>query len=102
MRALARRLRFVALLGALACTPAAAPPPAASSAARTVHIDAEPGEAGVYIDGELRGRTPATLKLEPGKYRLSLKGSRFLPYETDLLVPYGEDVHVTASLIASH
>ncbi len=98
-RPLARALLFVFLVAA--CREKASLPPAGPSA-RAVQFTSEPDGAAVFVDGALVGRTPLTLKLDPGKYRVTIRSARYLPYETDVLVPFGEDVHVAASLIASH
>ena len=99
-----RHLALAALL-ALACRrepPAAEVPHAAGPWARPVTVESAPPGARVVVDGAVRGSTPCTFRLDPGRHRLVLRMPQYLPYETDVLVGFEGEVRVSATLIASH
>jgi PEGA domain-containing protein len=99
-----RLLALVALL-ALACRrepPAAEAPRAAGPWARPVTVESAPPGARVVVDGAVRGSTPCTFRLDPGRHRLALRMPQYLPYETDVQVGFEGEVRVSATLIASH
>ena len=95
----------LAALVALACrqAPAPADPPRTTGPwARPVTVESAPPGAKVAVDGAIRGSTPCTFRLDPGRHRLTLRMPQYLPYETDVLVGFEGEVRVSATLIASH
>jgi hypothetical protein len=102
-RAAGRLLAVALLLGASACRSPAPPPPAeAGPDARSVSFESRPPGAEVVVAGRTRCRTPCSLRLDPGRYRVALKMSGYMPWESDLAVRLGADERVEASLVSSH
>jgi len=101
-RARTRLLSALAGTALLACAepppPAPAPP---SAAARAVRIESTPPGASAGVSGQ-GCATPCTLRLEPGRYRLVLRKTGYLPYETEITVGFAGETRVNASLLASH
>jgi hypothetical protein len=56
----------------------------------------------VVVGGRSRCQTPCTVRLAPGRHRLALKMSGYLPWEQDLVVRLDADEQVSASLVSSH
>jgi hypothetical protein len=108
MPARPRRSLAAAPLAALALVAAACraspPPPAAipEEGARPVMVESQPPGAEVAVGGRSRCQTPCTIRLAPGRHRLSLKMSGYLPWEQDLVVRLDADEKVSASLVSSH
>jgi len=61
-------------------------------------VKSSPEGAKVYIDGSYRGRTPITLSLKPGSYRLKLKLPGYAEYSERVTVRAGETTYVYAQL----
>jgi hypothetical protein len=80
------------------------PPPAAGPGlgARTVAFESRPAGADVVVGGRTRCRTPCEVRLDPGRYRVALKMTGYMPWEADLAVRLDEDARVEASLVSSH
>lgn len=57
-------------------------------------FNSQPEGAKVLIDGELRGQTPLTIKLEEGRRSLSIQADKFKPYERNIGVVAGLDLEV--------
>lgn len=102
MRA-ASALVAVAALAVSGCR-ASPPPPDAEpgTEARPVAVESQPPGAEVVVGGRSRCQTPCTVRLAPGRHRLALKMSGYLPWEQDLVVRLGVDERVSASLVSSH
>jgi hypothetical protein len=100
---LARVPVAVLLLAAAACR-SPAPPPSAEAGpdARPVSFESAPPGADVVVGGRARCRTPCTLRLDPGRYRVELRMTGYMPWESDLAVRLGVDERVEASLVSSH
>ena len=100
----ARRLLLAGLL-ALACRQAPAPAepaPAPGPWARPVTVESAPPGAKVVVDGVVRGSTPCTFRLDPGRHRLALRMPRYLPFARAVLGGCDGEVRGSATLIASH
>ncbi|GGN03664.1 S-layer-like protein [Thermus composti] len=65
----------------------------------TLSVASTPPGAEVYVDGALRGRTPLSLRLPEGRYRLELRLEGYEPYRAEVRVPSGETVRVSARLV---
>jgi len=106
LRERARSWAVTAVLGAALCACQARPPPVAppgpSAGARTARIESTPGGAEVLLSGTARCTTPCTLRLEAGRYQVTLRKTGYLPYQATLLMPLGEDAAISASLVGSH
>jgi hypothetical protein len=93
---------LVAALCACQARPPPAPRPGPSAGARTARIDSSPEGAEVLLGGTVRCTTPCALRLEAGRYQVTLRKTGYLPYEAALLMPLGEDAALSASLVGSH
>jgi len=91
-----------AALWACQARPPPAPPPGPAAGARTARIESTPGGAEVLLSGTVRCTTPCVLRLEAGRYPVTLRKTGYLPYQTALLMPLGEDAAIAASLVGSH
>jgi len=96
-------LAALVLLAAAGCrSEPPPPPPGPGPGARTVAFESRPAGADVVVGGRTRCRTPCELRLDPGRYRVALKMTGYLPWETDLAVRLDADERVEASLVSSH
>lgn len=84
--------------------PVAAPhaPAGPGPDARMVTVESRPSGAEVLVGGPGRCRTPCSFRVDPGHYRLTLRLSGYMPWETELVVEPGADPRVDASLVPSH
>jgi formylglycine-generating enzyme required for sulfatase activity len=57
-----------------------------------VVINSEPVGANVLLDGESKGVTPLTLKIEEGSHVLAIQADKFKPYERTIGVVTGENL----------
>ena len=74
-----------------------APPPTPAQA--TLVVDSRPTGAEVYLDGRLRGRTPLTLSVNPGRHEVELRLPGYQPYKATVNPKPGERVQVFAQLV---
>ncbi len=65
----------------------------------TLNLDSNPRGAEVYVNGEPRGRTPLTLVLNEGSYRVEFRLPGYQPYQTMVRVERGREVRVLANLV---
>jgi serine/threonine protein kinase len=94
--------------------PAAAPPVANSAPAPipaqpkndaapgvrgTVNVISDPPDANIALDGEQQiAKTPASLSLAPGTYRITVTKPGYEPYRQELEVTAGQPVHINTTL----
>lgn len=57
-------------------------------------LSSQPEGANVFIDGELKGQTPLSLKIEEGRHALSIQALKFKPYERHIGVISGQDLTI--------
>jgi hypothetical protein len=55
-----------------------------------VTVLSKPDGAAIFVDGYPAGRTPAVVKLVPGKYKLTLKAEGFPEYSQQITVGPGQ------------
>jgi hypothetical protein len=110
-RSAGSRLLLAAGVMAILASPACREPPGppappvaaeAGPAARQVTVVSTPPGAEVFAAGRSRGRTPLTVRLDPGRHHLVLRYPGYLPFETDVTVTAGADERVEAQLMSSH
>jgi serine/threonine-protein kinase len=75
--------------------------PTGNSSLISVPITSKPDGAMVWIDGEERGKTPCTVKLEPGSARLALVHAGYLSSQSSIDVREGAKVEATLKPVAS-
>jgi len=95
-------LLLVAMLAACRAEPPAPAPRAPGPDARSVAVVSRPEGAEVLVGGASRCRTPCTFRVDPGRYRVVLRLTGYLPWDSDLVVHEGADARVEASLVSSH
>ncbi|SDF12443.1 PEGA domain-containing protein [Thermus arciformis] len=64
----------------------------------TLSVSSTPPGAEVYVDGALRGRTPLTLSLPEGRYRVELRLADHEPYQAQVSVRRGETTRLDVRL----
>ena len=65
----------------------------------TITIKSDPQDADVYINGELRGKTPLELKLPKGKYSIILEKTDFKDFTRDIeVVENNPNMEIQANL----
>ena len=62
----------------------------------TLHVDSEPSEAYVYVDGQLVGRTPLEVALPVGEHTIVVKKEGYETYTKVVTISVGEtvDIHI--------
>ncbi|WP_243093644.1 PEGA domain-containing protein [Thermus thalpophilus] len=65
----------------------------------TLFLESSPAGAEVYLNGQLKGRTPLRLALEEGTYRVELRLPGYEPYTASLRVERGRETRLAASLV---
>ncbi len=102
---------LIEALRSLAPKPAAPPhneepaPPPRSSGPPVLLIDAQPGNAQVYVDDEPVGTTSSEgrlklSRLSAGSHHVRLSRSRYQDYEQDITLQAGQTATVSATLVA--
>jgi hypothetical protein len=82
----ARPLLVACVIAALAGMAAWRYTPATAAADGVVHVQSDPPGAAVYVDGALRGTTPAAVTLAPGSHSLRVESEgRSTPLAVDVL-----------------
>jgi hypothetical protein len=71
---------------------------APADATGTVSVKTNPEGADVYVDSQLYGNSPATLKLKSGKHTIGVKMSGYKDWSRELATDVGSDAHLTATL----
>lgn len=66
----------------------------------TIRIESTPPGALVYVDGELKGQSPATLNLALGKYEFRLRLSGYYDWEAQLNFDQAGDIALPVELIS--
>jgi len=64
----------------------------------TLKIHSKPFGAEVYINGTYRGKTPLTIKLEPGRYTVRVTEEGYEDYTTTVTLEAGETKEITVQL----
>ncbi|MGQ9735859.1 MAG: PEGA domain-containing protein [Thermaceae bacterium] len=64
----------------------------------TLDVSSTPRGAEVYVDGNLRGRTPLTLSLPEGRYTVELRLSQYEPYRATVRVERGKTTRLEVRL----
>jgi hypothetical protein len=75
-----------------------AQPATTADATGTVTLTTSPDGADVLVDDQFYGNSPATLKLKPGKHRITVKMSGYKDWFRDLTTDSGTEVHLSAPL----
>lgn len=65
-----------------------------------ITINSDPPGASIYVDDKTKlvGQTPASLKLDPGRYKLFLNLDGYVPFEQDLDVRAGQPLTLSFKL----
>ena len=70
-------------------------PPATGS----VTVQSDPGDANVYLDGEMKGLTPVAItEVVPGPHIVRIEKTGYIPYQKDITVIAGSTTIVSAAL----
>ena len=64
----------------------------------TIVIRSNPPDCNIFIDGEPKGKTPATLTMEQGDHNLKIQKTGFAPYKESVAVLRGETTRVNVNL----
>jgi len=64
----------------------------------TLLLESSPSGAEVYLNGQLRGRTPLRLTLDEGTYRVELRLPGYEPYAASVRVERGRETRLAATL----
>jgi len=63
-------------------------------------ITSTPTDAGIYVDGTIKGSTPTTLTLDSGTYTITVKKSGYSDYSLQVSIGAGQTMQITADLPA--
>ncbi|HEY4978701.1 MAG TPA: PEGA domain-containing protein [Candidatus Acidoferrum sp.] len=77
------------------------PKPASASpepAKGTVNVSSNPTGAELTVDGELVGKTPAALKLTPGKHSMNIRMAGYKEWSREVTVQSGSELQLGADL----
>jgi hypothetical protein len=72
-----------------------------TSARSVLVVESNPSGAQLYLNGQLRGNTPAVLQVDPGSYSLLLRRANCQDFATSVTVAAGEQKRVSANLVCT-
>ena len=64
----------------------------------TLVVTSTPQGALVYVDNEMRGKTPLTIQVRPGRHEVTFEMEGYYPKSTEVLIPAGYEQAVNAVL----
>lgn len=91
-------LLLAACVSTSAAPPAPVAPPRAQDARVSVVFSSSPGDAELWINGELVGSTNVSLPLQPGTWEVEMRKAGFEPYRRTLTVKAGTSTRLHGDL----
>ncbi len=72
--------------------------PVTSEALASISVTSNPDGAEISVDDSFAGNTPSTLKLKPGKHKISVTLAGYKAWTREISVEAGSEVHLTAAI----
>jgi len=64
-----------------------------------LYVNSSPTGAGIYLNGKLKGNTPQTFTLDPGKYTVKISKNGYVPYTQTIEVKRGGSYTISRKLV---